>query len=151
MWNPFKQLKEEIQRIDSRVDDIVRELPTPGDFGLIQHQLGSINLEDVRNEMLSEQEQREYNASVATVFKSLIEPTIKRLIIKQEEFMSRYATNMDQLATARGTINGFFILLEEFERARNSHIEVTRPKGEPDTYNLFPEIPKVDVVSNSPS
>ena len=98
---------------------------------LNRNQLGSIDLKDVRDKELTENEIKERNAKISSDFK-IIENTIKKLLIAQEEFMANQCENESQLLFGRGTVNGLSILLEEFQSYKGQHDEITKPK---ESYN----------------
>ncbi len=113
----------------------------------IANKLGSIDLTDVRNKTKTEDEFKAYQTAISAVFKDYIEPTIKMFIIAQEEFMARQAVTVDQLSVGRGTINGLFLLLDEFENCYKTHQGENITASEPDQTNMFPEIPTVESMT----
>ena len=99
-----------------------------------------LELETVRDVVRTPEELAAYEQAIAGVFKDHLEPTIKRFIIEQEQFMGRQAKDMTELAVGRGTINGLLLLLDEFETATN-HFNLSLKKPEkPDGTSMFPEI-----------
>lgn len=107
---------------------------------LLRHQLGSINLKDVRDKKeLTENERKNYVANVAASFK-LIESDIKELIIAQEEFIATQATSWDQVLVGRGSINGLYLLLEKYEKAFLEHQDNIKPKDEFNPHAIIPEL-----------
>ena len=100
---------------------------------LNRHQLGSLDLSDAREE-LSENEQKERSASIATSYK-YIELSIKKLIIVQQEFMANQCENESQLLFGRGTTNGLSLVLEEMQSYKLQHEELSKPKDDFDKFN----------------
>lgn len=130
--NSVNDLMRSVQGLNDKLD-----YGTTADF--IRHKLGSIDLEDVRDTIMTEQEQQEYNAAISVSF-SFIQKTIKKFIINQEQFMGRQAKDVNQLDFGRGTINGLLLLLEEFESADKNHKIANTPKEKPDQSTYFPNV-----------
>jgi len=100
-----------------------------------RHQLGSIDLPDIKEE-LTENEQKERNANIANSYK-YIEPTIKKLLIAQQEFMAKQCENENQLLFGRGSINGIAVVLEELRSYKLAHEEETKPQEKFDEHEVF--------------
>ena len=100
-----------------------------------RHQLGSIDLSDIKEE-LTENEQKERNANIANSYK-YIEPTIKKLLIAQQEFMAKQCENENQLLFGRGSINGIAVVLEELRSYKLAHEELTKPQEKFDKHEVF--------------
>lgn len=115
--------------------------PIAVDF--IRHGLGSVDLTDLKSDK-TEQEQKDHDAQVSSVFKSSLEPVIKSLIVVQEQWIARNAKNEIEMAFGRGTLNGLLLLLEDFQASHARTQDANQPKGAFDEKNLFPEITKVD-------
>ena len=150
-WLGITKIEDDI--LNKELIDLQIEAEENTIENFLRHELASIDLEDVRDKDRSEQEIKEYNAGIASVFKSCIQPAIKRYIIEQEKFMARNAKTVEELSFGRGTINGLLILEEEFENAFNEHNLSHRPPEPFDESKLFADIPepKVDGFDNQPS
>jgi len=96
---------------------------------LNREQLGSLELDLAGTTGLSEDEIKERNAAVSSNFK-IIELTIKRLLIAQQEFMANQCENEKQLLFGRGSINGISLVLEKFKKYKSQHDELTKPSEE---------------------
>lgn len=101
---------------------------------LNKNQLGSIDLSDVRDKELSENEIKKRNANIANSYK-YIEPTIKKLLIAQQEFIANRCENENQLLFGRGSINGISVVLEELRSYKLAHEEDTKPQEKFDKFN----------------
>lgn len=141
--------KADIEKLDSKIDEILSSIDEADSSSdsFIRKILGSINLEDVRDKVKDANEIQNYEAAIAAVFKDHIEPTVKKLIIAQEQFMGRQANNMDQLSFGRGTVNGLCLILEEFESAWKNHEATKKPIEEPDQSTFFPETPTMETLT----
>ncbi len=108
---------------------------------IIRHILGSIDLSDVRNiKPKTEEEQRNYDARMASVFFDTGK-TADKLIVAQEEHIGMEVMNQEQLMFARGTINGIKLLRDEFEDAKDRHVaRNTESHQKFDARELFPEL-----------
>lgn len=93
---------------------------------LNRHQLGSIDLTDVRDKKLTENEIRERNAAITVAYKH-IENAIKRLEVAQEEYLSTHCEQTKPVLFGRGSINGISLVLEEFEDYKQQHDELIKP------------------------
>lgn len=145
----FSQLHIIASRVDGVELDFLRQYNNEIDksFNLqefIQNKLGSINLEDVRDIVKLPEDIKVYEAGIASIFKDHLEPTIKKLIITQEQFMARQVKDMDQLSFGRGTVNGLLLILEEFESAWKNHQATITPEKEPDQTTFFPSSPTLE-------
>lgn len=100
---------------------------------LNRHQLGSIDLSDVRDiktesglKELTENEIKERNVAIANAYK-YIEPAIKKLLIAQQEFLSTHCEQTKPILFGRGSINGICVVLDEFEDYKKQYEEDTKP------------------------
>jgi len=103
---------------------------------LNREQLGSIELDLAGITGLSEDEIKERNATISSDFK-IIELTIKRLLIAQQEFMANQCENEKQLLFGRGSSNGISLVLEEFKKYKSQHDELTKPSEEFNQYKVI--------------
>lgn len=114
----------------------------PKSLYLLRHQLGSIDLEDISHEDItdeeSESEHREYCSAISAVFPRL-ERDIKKFMWEQLKFASLNSENWDQVTFARGTFNGFALLLDHWKKAHVEHSERGR-KESFDKNSVVPEI-----------
>ena len=123
MWLPFKtifDLQIAFQEIIDKAFDKRDELKSSE---LIRHKLGSIDLPDIENKIMSPQERRKYCGKVALNFKTVIEPEIKKMIKLQEEWMAEKSDGVQQFDIGRGTINGLLLVLEKFEKDYSDYIQ----------------------------
>ena len=123
MWLPFKtifDLQIAFQEIIDKAFDKRDELKSSE---LIRHKLGSIDLPDIENKIMSTQERMEYCGKVALNFKTVIEPEIKKMIKLQEEWMAEKSDGVQQFDIGRGTINGLLLVLEKFEKDYSDYIQ----------------------------
>lgn len=133
---------------DEALTDIIGEKAKAFSIeAFIRNKLGSINLDDVRNIVRKDDELKAYQDAIAAVFKEHIEPTIKKMIIAQEEFMARSSSDMNQFNIGRGTINGLFLLLEEFEAAYNANAASSTKPEKPDQTTIFSTIPTIESLT----
>lgn len=140
-----KILGLEIDSIDSTREEL-------DETRFIREKLGSIALDDVRGIIKTEQEIKDYQAAISSVFKNHIEPTLKRLLINQEKFMGEQVQTMEQLSFGRGTVNGLLLVIEEFQHAWEAHQENTKGKEPVNPRELFPTTPSLeDILSNQRS
>jgi len=100
---------------------------------LNKNQLGSISLDNARDE-LTEEERKTRNASIDSSYKH-IELSIKKLLIAQQEFMANQCENEQQLLFARGSVNGLTLALEEMKSYKSQHEELTSPKEKFNKFN----------------
>lgn len=111
---------------------------------LIRHQLGSIDLSDVKEEEteLSETKRRAYCAAIFAVYPRL-EKDIKKMLYLQLMFNSNEAGDWSQVIFGRGTFNGMDLLLSKWKKAQAEHLanlkenEEDKPK---DKTNPMPEL-----------
>lgn len=123
MWLPFKtifDLQIAFQEVIDKAFDKRDELKSSE---LIRHKLGSIDLPDIENKIMSPQERMEYCGKVALNFKTVIEPEIKKMIKLQEEWMAEKSDGVQQFDIGRGTINGLLLVLEKFEKDYSDYIQ----------------------------
>ena len=97
---------------------------------LLRHQLGSISLEDMPEEEMSESERQQYTAAISAVFPRL-EKDIKKFLHTQLMFISNEAHTWEHVLFGRGTYNGLALLLDYWKAA---HTEYTS-KGVKDDFN----------------
>jgi len=102
----------------------------PDSLKLLQHQLGSISLDDIEEEDMSDAERKEYCSTISAVFPRL-EKDIKRFLYSQLMFMSNNAQNWDQVIFGRGTFNGMDILLNHWRQAHTEHQDQIREVNSP--------------------
>lgn len=102
---------------------------------LNRKQLGSIDLEDLKEE-LTQEEIREENAKIATVF-PVLERKIKLALRKEIDYLARYSDGELGIMFGRGGINFADLLLEDFEKSRGAHLEETKPKEQFNPNKIF--------------
>jgi len=95
---------------------------------LLRHELGSIDLSDIKKEELNESERKEYCASISAVFPR-IEKDIKKFLYEQLMFSANQAEDWDRVIFGRGTFNGMDILLNFWKIAHLEH-SAKEPKEE---------------------
>lgn len=107
---------------------------------LIRHQLGSVDLSDVREDPeLKEEEQKNYDAAISAVMHHL-ERDIKRLQYQQLEFMGLNAEHYGQVIFGRGTFNGADLLLHLWKEAHTRHLARSEGNEQPDQSTPIGEI-----------
>ena len=118
---------------------------------LMRRMLGSITLDRPEPLPAGEEAQarEQHNQTVAAFFPTILEPTIKRLIVAQEELMARGSAEMrqvvgqekEQILFCRGSVNGLMLILEEFQTAANEHTADVekRQDTEFDKHEMFPK------------
>lgn len=136
----LKKIKEFINRADEYfqiLDKIVKRLTDEEKksdqqkvLKLIQHQLGSINVDDISVKEMTSEERAEYLSRAAVAWKLIMEPKIKEFIRAQKDFMAQNADGDIQYAFSRGTINGLMLIKNSLEGEYNEHVERTKPKEE---------------------
>ena len=116
-------------------------------FLLNRHQLGSIDLSDIK-EKLSESEQKERNASINNSFKHL-ERIIKESIDIQKDFLATGIDNEEDkiiivgegttlpTLVGRSNINMAFILLDKIKEYKSAHEELSKPKEDFNKHKVF--------------
>lgn len=116
---------------------VSRKKEVATDASLMRHLLGSIDLKDVKPVgELKEGERRDFAASIAIVYPKL-HRILKPMIDEQKDFA---LTNDGDPQFCKGTINGFYLVLEAFEAWRSEHIENTTPRESFDKYATLPEL-----------
>lgn len=131
MFKFLKEIKDSLTRIES----VVSHKENDGDniVELTRHLLGSISLSDIRDKgEMTDEERLIYLNKVATIYESVIQPTIKKMIIAQQEFMANEADGIRQIDFSRGTINGLMLVMDKFRDSYNEYLELTRP---PETFD----------------
>ena len=88
-------------------------------IALMRNLLGSVSLEDVEQEEMTESERKDYCAAISAVFPRL-EKDIKKFLHEQLLFMATNGVDMEQIQFARGTFNGLDMLLDHW---RIVHLE----------------------------
>lgn len=147
MWQKIKNFfdprKDLFLRCLERLEEIAGEIakekkaPEPS-ITLLRHQLGSIDLSDVKeDEEMTEAERREYCAAIFAVFPRL-EKDIKKFLYQQLMFSSNNATTWEQVIFGRGTFNGIDLLLDHWQKAQAEHIPA--PKENFDVHSPIGEI-----------
>lgn len=115
----------------------IEKMTQPSDSALLRHLLGSIDLSDVKPlGELKDGERRDFAASIAIVYGKL-HRILKPLIEDQKEFA---LTHDGDIMFSKGTINGLYLVLEEFERWRGEHLDNTAPPPAFDKYATLPEL-----------
>ncbi len=119
MLSIFKKVDEILKILKSK--PVVAE-PTTGD--LVRHQLGSIDLKDFESFLpKNESERKAYVQYIASGYKGYLDPTFKKLVQTQLEFIGKEATDWEKVIFARGTLNGISLIFEEFEKCFAEHIQ----------------------------
>jgi hypothetical protein len=106
---------------------------------LMRHLLGSIDLKDLKPLDFKENEQglrKDFAASIAIVTPKA-ERIFKDLIDAQKEYA---LTHDSDPMFAKGTINGIFLCLDQFQAWRSEHLENTKPKEDFDPHATLPEL-----------
>ena len=131
--------------LQSKLDSLYKSFDTD-DVALLRYLLGSINLEDVRKKEseMAPDDRKAYVTRLASNW-DLIEKIIKKLLVAQEEYMSRggEAYNGDevkQIVFGRGTINGLFLVHEILKEAFDEFIGTIKPPEPYDKSKLFPDV-----------
>src|SRR3990167_10007070 len=88
-------------------------------IALMRNLLGSVSLEDVEQEEMTESERKDYCAAISAVFPRL-EKDIKKFLHEQLLFIATNGVDMEQIQFARGTFNGLDMLLDHW---RIVHLE----------------------------
>ena len=110
-----------------------------GSIDLIRHQLGSVDLSDIKQGDMSESERKAYCSHISGVY-DLIEKDIKKFLHEQLMFMSNNAENWDQVVFGRGTFNGMDLLRNHWKKAREEHIINIKPPEKFDEHEMLPKI-----------
>lgn len=108
-----------------RLVEVVKALKKPEvpmDLELTRHQLGSINLDDLDDiEKMNPAERKAYLQDIELLWSNrAFQSETKKIMRLQLEFIACMATDMEQVAIGRGTINGIDLLRE---RVENLHLE----------------------------
>ena len=96
----------------------------------LRHILASIDLEDVEEEVLTPEEHQSYCAAIFAVFPR-IQKDIKKFMHEQLMFGATQTGTLQQLDFSRGTMNGFYLLLEHWEKAANEYEAKIKQQKEP--------------------
>ena len=115
------------------------KVTTSPDLVLLRHQLGSIDLSDIKEEELSESERAEYVAAISAVWPRL-EKDLNKFLHDQLMFMSIESEDWNQVLFGRGTCNGLDLLKEHWEKAHNEHRAKGVPKENFDPHNPIGEV-----------
>ncbi len=99
---------------------------------LLRHLLGSIDLSDIKEEQLTEAEQKDYSAAIFAVFPRL-QKDIRKFLHEQLMFSANQATDWEQVVFGRGSFNGISLLFEHWKKAADEH--VANIKGEAEPFN----------------
>ena len=89
----------------------------------MKKQFDSIDLsgiEKLKGKVLTEEEVKQRAAEATAFYKLYFEDSLKLFIQEQLEFIATEANTLEGLAYNRGTINGFFLIRDWFQRKVNS-------------------------------
>ena len=125
----YKKL-DEIQ-VDSKKTDSQVALT------LMKHQLASITLDDVKEDVMTSEERAEYLSKVASIVFPIVEKKYKKFVRHQEHFMSFEADGDNQLFFSRGSINGLGLMYESFKKENEEFKEMSKPKEKFDPHKLI--------------
>lgn len=94
---------------------------------LMRHMLGSIDLSDVEEKEMTENERKEYCASISAVWPRL-EKDIKMFEYMQLMYSVNQAETWEKTIFGRGTFNGMDILFNHWKKASDEHQERLKPE-----------------------
>lgn len=106
-----------------------------------RNQIGSIDISDLQYvEKLSESERKGYIQQAELIWNNpVFHNEIKIMIQAQLEFIGMKANDMNQILTARGTINGIDLFRERFVVYHNEHLKAIQPPEKFDKHKMMPE------------
>ncbi len=135
LWNglPASAAPEQV-----RVE-VVKQIP----YDVTRHQLGSINLKDLKDAReWTEAEKKQHNADLGVVVsKKAFKIEVDNLREAQAYFCAEQAQDNRQLDFARGTINGITLVMERLEQLAGKHYQDTKPKEDYDVHAVLPSTP----------
>ena len=109
------------------------------DIVLMRKLLGSIDLSEIeKDKTMTEQERKDYCATISAVFPRL-EKDIKKFLYEKVKWSVIESECWEQLIFGRGTLNGMSELLEYWQRAHNEHLERLVPDENFDKNNPIGE------------
>lgn len=109
------------------------------DVALMRELLGSIKLSDLEDKEMTENERKEYCASISAVYPR-IEKDIKKFLQSQIEWTVTKAEDWKQTIFGRGTFNGMDLLLNHWSKANEEHLERLKPQVKFDKHSPLGEI-----------
>ena len=110
LYKKLDEIKVDSKKTDSQVA-----------LTLMKHQLASITLDDVKEDVMTSEERAEY----------------KKFVRHQEHFMSFEADGDNQLFFSRGSINGLGLMYESFKKENEEFKEMSKPKEKFDPHKLI--------------
>ena len=118
-------------------------------YDVLRHQLGSINLTDLKAARAwTENERADHNSEMAVIHqKKGFKLEIDNLKDAQAYFTAEQAQDNRQLDFARGTMNGIALVWERIEQLAGEHLNKTKPKEGYDPYGTVPETPIHDILN----
>jgi hypothetical protein len=105
--------------------------------------IGSISLNDIIfEEELTPTEQKKYLQDAEMIYNNpVFSNELKKMIQRQLEFIGMESTSQDEVYIARGTMNGFDLLIERFSTLHKKYEQATKPEDTDfDKFNPLPGV-----------
>lgn len=127
-----------------------KETDTPSLLVIARHSLGSIDISDITNpDNKPQKDYAEYTAQAAQ-FYNFFKQEAEWMMKLQHDYWFTQADGENQMYFGRGTMNGIQLLLQRFEKLKDTHLENIKPKEEPPLGSRESILAKLQVGSDDP-